>query len=83
MTTPVTPELRSQIITSIKEGMTIAQAAETHGLTARTIAKWMRRANGHSHASPTEVQKLKKDIEFLKSVILDLILEKKAAMRKG
>lgn len=83
MPTPVAPELRSQILASIKDGITIDQAAEANHLTPRTIAKWMRKATNNSHTSATELQKAKKEIEFLRSVILDQLLEQKAAIRKG
>ncbi len=83
MSTPVTQEQRSHIITSIKEGTPIAQAAEAHGVAAKTIATWMRNSNGHVRISLTETNKLKKEIEFLKHVILDLVLEQKAIVRKN
>jgi transposase-like protein len=80
MSAPMTTELRAQIINSIKEGVTIAQAAETHGVKAKTISKWMRHG-AQTHSS--ELQRAKKEIDFLRSVVLDLILEQKAANRKG
>ena len=83
MSTVASPELRAEVIASIKEGTTIAAAAEAHGLKPKTVAKWMTQSNKGANAQTTETQKLRKEIEFLKSVILDLVLEKKAAMRKG
>lgn len=83
MSTLITPELRSQVIASIKEGTTIAQVAEAHGLKAKTVSKWMRQGTNNAHSSASELQKAKKEIVFLHSVILDLVLEQKATNRKG
>lgn len=83
MPVPIPDELRTQILQSIKDGTTIAQAAETHNIQARTIVHWMRKTTNNSHTSVSELSKAKKEIEFLRSVILDLILEQKALIRKG
>lgn len=83
MSTPVGPELRSQIITAIKAGMPITEAATAHGVTASTIRKWMRQLSNGSRTSATEAQKTRKQIEFLERVILDLVLEQKSQTYKG
>jgi transposase-like protein len=83
MSTQITPEIRSQIISSIKEGTTIAQAAETYGIMPRRIVDWMRKSEKSSKNAMSEVQKLKREVDFLKNVILDLVLEQKASIRKG
>ncbi len=83
MAAPISHEVRTKIIASIKDGMSIVQAAETHGVRAKTISKWMRQGTNNSHTSSSELQKAKKEIEFLRSVIVDLYLEQKAANRKG
>jgi transposase-like protein len=82
MSTIVSPEVRSEIIESIKGGATIAQAAEQHHLTPKTIGKWMRQLS-KNHPTTSEIQKAKKRIEFLERVILDLTLEQKAQTYKG
>jgi transposase-like protein len=81
--TPVAPELRSQIIASIKGGMSIAQAAETHQLSPKTLSKWMRQMSSNTHATTNELQKAKKQIAFLEHVILGLVLEQKSQIYKG
>lgn len=82
-TTPVTPELRSQIIASIKGGLSIAQAAETHHLSPKTISKWMRQLSGSAHATTNELHRAKKQIAFLEHVVLGLVLEQKSQTYKG
>ena len=83
MSTSVTPELRTQIIESIKGGTSIAQAAEQHHLTPKTISKWMRQLSKNNHSSTSELQKTKKHIAFLERVILEMTLEQKAQTYKG
>lgn len=83
MSTQVSPELRQQIITSIKGGMSIAQAATEHQLTPKTISKWMREISSSARTTANEMQKAKKRIEFLESVVLELVLEQKAQTYKG
>ena len=83
MATPVTPEKRAEIIGAIKNGTSIPDASQAHSVTIGTIRKWMRQGTNNSHTSSTELQKAKKRIEFLESIILDLVLEQKAATRKG
>lgn len=83
MSTQLTPELRSQIIASIKSGTSIAQAAEEHQVTPKTISKWMREISNTSRTSANELLKTRRRIEFLESVVLDLVLEQKAQTYKG
>ncbi len=80
---PVPPELRAQIIASIKGGTSIAQAAETHHISTKTIAKWMRQLSGSAQATTNELQKAKKHIAFLEQVILGLVLEQQAKIYKA
>lgn len=83
MSTQVTPELRSQIIASIKGGVSVAQAAEQHQITPKTISKWMREISNTARTSANEILKAKKRIEFLERVVLELVLEQKSQTYKG
>lgn len=83
MAAPVSPELRSDIIASIKAGTPIAEAAEKHHIAPRTIAKWMRQLSKGTHPTSSELQKAKKQIAFLEHVVLGLVLEQKAQTYKG
>jgi putative transposase len=83
MSTLVTPELRTQIIASIKSGTPISQAAEEHHLTRKTISRWMREVGQSAHAATNELYKARKRINFLEHVVLDLVLEQKSQTYKG
>jgi transposase-like protein len=79
---PVTPDARLEIITSVKSGTPVTEAATKHNVAASTIRKWMHQGANNAHSSSSELQKAKKRIEFLESVVLDLVLEQKALARK-
>jgi transposase-like protein len=83
MSVPVSTELRSEIIASIKGGTPIAEAAATHHLTPRTISKWMRQLSKNAQPTSSELQKARKQIAFLEQVVLGLVLEQKAQTYKG
>ena len=83
MSLPTSPEVRSEILASIKAGTSIVEAAATHNITASTVRKWMKKLGGSGVPTSSEVQRLKKHIEFLETVILDLVLEQKARTYKG
>jgi transposase-like protein len=83
MSLPVTPELRLQIITAIKGGMPIKEAAATNSITESTIRKWMREISNTARSSSNELLKARKRVQFLEQVILDLVLEQKSQTYKG
>ena len=83
MSAPITGEKRQEIITAIKGGLPVPEASTTYQVTVPTIRKWMRQGSSNSHTSSSELVKARKEIEFLRSVVLDLVLEQKAQTRKG
>lgn len=83
MSMPVTSEVRSEIITAVKGGMSVAEAATKHTIAQSTIRKWMRQGTNNSHASSSELQKAKKKIELLESIVLDFVLERKALANRS
>jgi transposase len=83
MSAPIPQEKRQEILNAIKAGMPVPEASATFQVTIPTIHKWMKQGSKNAHTSSSETQKTKKEVEFLRSVILDLILEQKALARKG
>jgi transposase-like protein len=83
MSTPITPEVRTQIVTAIKGGMSITEAATTNNIAASTIRKWLRDISNSTRSSSNELQKARRRIQFLEQVILDLVLEQKSQAYKG
>jgi len=83
MSTPVTPEVRSQILTAVKGGMPISEAATTYTIAESTIRKWVRELSNTARSSSNELYKARKRVQFLEQVILDLVLEQKSQTYKG
>lgn len=77
--TYVSPEVRAKAISSIKdEGMSIAEAAQTYNVTERTINSWLKKKANNGHTSSTEVEKLKKDIQAMKMIIANMVIERES-----
>jgi transposase len=83
MSAPIPQAKRQEILDAVKNGLSIPEASGSFHVTIPTIQKWIRQGSKNAHTSTSESQKNKKEIEFLRSVILDLILEQKALSRKG
>lgn len=79
----VSPEVKQQILDRIKnDGIPIAQAAQEHGLSNRTIYGWL--AKGLTHQpSWAEVSRLKREnkdlMEIIGKLTVDLTTVKKRA----
>lgn len=69
-------ETRDKILLAIKdEGLSVADAAKTYGVSQGTIYGWMGSVARNGHTSALEFQKLKKENEMLKMLIGALTLE--------
>ena len=77
--TSITPELRAQILSSIKdEGTSIADAAKHHAsLKTRSRDGFSRRVD-NAHTSMGELQRLRRENQVLKEIIDSLVLEREA-----
>lgn len=70
-------ETKDKILLAIKdEGLSVASAAMTYGVSQGTIYSWMGNGAKNGHTSALEFQKLKKENEMLKMLIGALTLEK-------
>ena len=79
----VSHEVRDQILKRIREeGVSVAQAAEEHGLKPRTIYQWISKG---VTASPSilEISRLRRENQALKEVIGELTLEMSLAKKKN
>jgi transposase len=74
MATFITPEQRAKIISAVKdEGMSLPDAAKTFLVTEGTIRRWLRKQTKNGHTSSTEVQRLKQEIQELRSIIGEMV----------
>jgi len=79
----VPKELKEQILKRIKEdGVSVAQAAEDHGLATKTIYTWLTKGVTKS-VSWLEHNKLKKENQELKTFIGEITVELSRAKKKN
>lgn len=83
MSQPVTPEVRQEILTAVKGGLPVVDAATKYTIAESTIRKWMREISNTARTSSNELVKTRKRVQFLEQVILDLVLEQKSQTYKG
>jgi transposase len=84
MSSPLTPELRAKILSSIKDdGMSIVEAASTYGFAEDTIKKWLRSTADNGSSSTSELQRLRRENQSLKEIIGSLMLDREAATNKN
>ena len=79
----VAPEVKADILKRIKDdGVTVAEAAEQHGLSEKTIYNWLSKGAG---GQPTwrEFNKLKKEKEQLLSLIGELTIKLSTTPKKS
>ena len=81
-TTPLTPELRAKIISSIKDdGMSIEEAAKTYNFHESTLRKWLRSTVDNAHTSSGELARLRRENSVLKEIIGSFVLEREATKK--
>jgi transposase-like protein len=83
MSVPTSPELRQEILNTVKGGMTVVEASAKFNIAQSTIRKWMREISANPRSSTNELQRARRRIQFLEQVILELVLEQKAQTYKG
>lgn len=81
MSTSITPELRAEILASIKEGTSIADAAKANNITERTIKDWMKPKSPKSPSTPPEVARLRREVQQLKELLGSLLLERELSKK--
>lgn len=82
MTTPITPEVRAKILSSIKDdGTAIAEAAKTYAIREDTIRRWLRGTIDNAHTSSSELVRLKRENQALKEIIGNLHLDRELSKK--
>lgn len=73
----INKETKSIILTEIKNGTKVMEAATAHGVSDKTIYSWLRTQADNTGTSSLELAKLKKENQELKEIIGMFALEKK------
>lgn len=78
----IAPDVKEQVLNRIKnEGISVAQAAEDHGVSTHSIYKWL----GGSANAPTygELAKLKRDNKALLELVGEMTLKLSESQKKN
>ena len=70
---------KDEILLAIKNGMTAANAAATHGVSVKVIYYWLRKQADNTGTSNLEIAKLRRENQDLKEIIGAFALDKKRA----
>ena len=80
MATPIAKERKAEIIQKIKEeGLAVSQASELYKVSTKAIYGWL--SNNVSNASTLEVNRLRKEIAQLYTIIGKITAELKTAKK--
>ena len=80
----ISPEQRAKILSAVKdEGMSIVDAAKTFSVAEKTLRKWLRKQSHNAHTSSTEVQRLKQEVEELRSIIGKMIWQQETKRKSA
>jgi transposase-like protein len=78
----ISADVKAQILDRVKEGIPIAQLAQEHGISNRTIYGWLSKGATSSQPSWVEYNKLKRENQALKELIGHITYEKTMAQKK-
>lgn len=76
-----TPEQRDEVLSAIKNGLSVVQATEQFQVSTHTIYKWLKGQTDNTGTSSLEVSRLRRENVELKEIIGALTLEKKRAKK--
>ena len=77
MPVPIAREIKEEVITKIKtEGITGAEAARRYGVNVKNIYRWLAEGAGGMGSQIFEINRLKRENQYLKQIIGQLLLEK-------
>ena len=73
-------DVKEYILKKIKEGKTIAEVAEEHGIGKTAIYKWLR---NETDSSDPQLLKLQKENNLLKQLVAELSLKLRDGEKRG
>jgi len=76
-----TGEQKDEILSAIKNGTSVVDAASQYQVSAHTIYKWLKGQMDNTGTSSLELSRLRRENTELKEIIGDLSLQKKRAKK--
>lgn len=78
----IAQEVRVEILTKVKSGMTVPKVAEQYGVSTKTIYTWLKKTV-QGPVSALELAKLRRENGWLKEIIGTLTIELEKAKKKA
>jgi len=75
----IDPSMKQQILSDIKNGMKVSEAAAKYGVSDYSIYTWLKAQADNTGTSALEIARLRKENQELKEIIGMFALEKKRA----
>jgi transposase-like protein len=75
----VSEDKKEDILLDIKNGLKVSEASEKHGVTIKSIYRWLRHQADNTGTSSLEVARLRRENQDLKELVGLFALEKKRA----
>lgn len=79
--TPISSEVKEEIIAKVKNGLSVKKLAKDYGISDRTIYTWLKKKAIHN-ISLLDYNKLKKENQLLKEIIGALTIEVEKLKKK-
>jgi len=79
---PIARELREELISNIRGGMTVREASERYGVSAKTIYTWLRKSADGARGQTLELSRVKRENEALYRLLGRLTYQLSAGEKK-
>ena len=79
--TPISSEVKEEVILKVKNGIPVVQLAKDYGISNRTIYSWLKK-KAVGNVSLLEHNKLKRENQLLKEIIGALTIEVEKLKKK-
>jgi len=73
----ISQDRKDEVLTAVKNGLTVMHAAEQYEVSSKTIYAWLRKQSDNTETSNLELSRLRRENAELKEIIRALTLEKK------
>lgn len=75
----IDPAVKQAVLSDIKEGMRVSEAARKHGTTDTTVYGWLKAQADNTGTSALELAKLRRENQELREIVAIFALDKRRA----
>lgn len=77
----ISQELKDEVLSGVKNGLSVLNASEQFGVSTKAIYAWLRKQVDNTGTSSLELSRLRRENAELKEIIGDLSLERKRSKK--